>query len=111
MKYSGSQEILKLLPVFDNFSRAFMHIPEELLNNEWVKGVMQIEQFFVKTLNDMGVKKIECVGMPANHIFHEVISQTKGEKDIIIQEVETGYMYHDKVLRVAKVIVGDGSVK
>ena len=111
LKYSGSNELLNLMPVFDNFARAFEHIPEDISENEWVKGVIQIEQYFVKVLEGMGIKKIECLGMPANHIFHEVISQAKGKKDIILQEVEIGYMYNDKVLRASKVIVGDGDVK
>jgi len=111
LKYSGSNVLLDILPVLDDFKRAFDHIPENLAQDEWVNGVIQIENRFLKSLEDIGIKKIECIGMPANHIFHEVLSIAKGKKDIILQEVEAGYMYHDKVLRPSKVIVGDGNDK
>jgi molecular chaperone GrpE len=109
LKYSGERELSQILPVFDNFKRASEHIPEDLSKNEWAVGILQIEQYFKKVLEDIGIKKIECMGMPADYNFHEIISQTKGKKDIIVQEVESGYIYNDKVIRATKVIVGDGN--
>jgi len=109
IRYSGEQEIIKILPVFDNFKRASEHVPKELEKNEWIKGIVQIEQYFKKVLEDIGIKKIECLGMPANYNFHEIISQLPGKKEIILQEIEAGYIYNDKVIKATKVIVGDGS--
>lgn len=106
LKYEGSSMLLSLLPVFDNLDRAFQHIPKELESNDWVKGIVHIEQYFLKILGDLKVNKIECLGMPADYNFHDVIDKKPGKKDIILDVIEDGYIYNDKVLRPAKVIVG-----
>lgn len=109
LKYEGSGVLMTLLPVFDNLTRAFNHIPDGIKDNDWVKGVIHIEQYFLKVLSDMNVQRIECLGMPADHNFHEVVDVKPGKKDIIIHILEDGYTFHDRVLRPAKVVVGDGS--
>lgn len=97
----------ELLPVLDNFKRAFTHIPEDLSNNEWVKGVEQIEKQLLSIIKSVGLEEIPTVGQPVNPNLHEIISTAEGEQDIIITEVEKGYTFQGKVLRASKVIVGN----
>lgn len=102
--------IKNLLPIFDNFKRAKLHAPKDA-NEEtlkWLEGIgMSITQL-EKLLQDFGVKKIESLGQKFNPDFHEALAQGKGEKDIVLEELESGYTLSDKVLRHAKVKVGNG---
>jgi molecular chaperone GrpE len=96
----------ELLPVLDNFTRAFAHIPEDLSQNEWVSGVSQIEKQLISIIKNIGLEEIPSVGQPANPNLHEIITTAPGVKDVIIQEIEKGYTFKGKVLRASKVIVG-----
>ncbi|MDP2643087.1 MAG: nucleotide exchange factor GrpE [Candidatus Peregrinibacteria bacterium] len=102
--------IKDILPIFDNFKRAQTHAPKDA-NEEttkWLEGIgMSITQL-EKLLQDFGVKKIESLGQKFNPDFHEALAQDKGEKDIVLEELESGYTLGDKVLRHAKVKVGNG---
>lgn len=100
--------VLELLQVTDNFDRALQNIPEELKTNEWVQGIQGIDQQFHGILNKQGVTPIQAVGEKLDIMKHEALMQGPGEKDIILEELEKGYMMGDKVLRPAKVKVGNG---
>lgn len=106
IKYANGQCIQELLPTIDNLNRAFLHTPEDIKDNQWVNGVLAIEKQFLQTLEKLGLKKISTVGQIADPNFHEIIGvtdQPNTAPDTIIDEIESGYMLHDKVLRVAKV--------
>jgi len=108
LEFANSQLILELLPVIDNFNRAFQHIPENLKNDQWVSGTVAIEKQFMQILEKIGVQKIETLGKKADPKVHEIIGvaeKEKTEKDTIIDEVEAGYLLNGKVLRPAKVMV------
>lgn len=105
-QYASEQIILRLLPTVDNFQRAFQHLPEELKNHEWVKGVAVVEQDFIRTLSDLGLKKIESVGKPVDAHVHEVVTTGEGENGVILEVFEDGYELHGKVIRPAKVKAG-----
>lgn len=100
--------IVKLLPTIDNFQRAFSHLPEDLAEHDWVKGVSAVEKEFMTMLAESGFTKIEVLGKPVDTKYHEVLQMGPGEKDIILQEFEAGYTLNEKVLRPAKVKVGNG---
>lgn len=98
--------LTELLPVVDNFNRAFQHIPEDLTENEWVKGVSQIEKQFLTIIKNIGLEEVPTIGQEASPHLHEVLGQTEGQKDIITQELEKGYTFKGKLLRPSKVLVG-----
>lgn len=108
--FANVELIKNLLPIFDNFKRAQTHAPKDA-NEEttkWLEGIgMSINQL-EKLLQDFGVKKIESLGQKFNPDFHEALAQDKGEKDIVLEELDAGYTMGDKVLRHAKVKVGNG---
>jgi len=109
IKYSAKNTILDLLPVLDTFKLAVKHTPEELLGDNWVVGIQHIEKQFESSLESIGVTKIKTVGEKINYDMHEPVSEVSGEKDIIVSEVSSGYMFKDLVIRVAKVEVGNGN--
>ncbi len=109
IKMANIDLLRALLPILDNFERSKQHIPKE--GDEFYKGLeMSINQF-QQVIQNAGVKAIESVEKPFNPDFHEAISQGPGEKDIIIEEFEKGYMLSGRVIRHAKVRVGNGQTR
>ena len=96
-----------LLPVIDNFERALKHVPSELADNDYVKGVQGVVKQFEKTLADMGVVKIATIGEPFDPRFHEAISMEEGEgtQEIVSEELQSGYKLGDEVISHAMVRV------
>lgn len=98
----------KLLPTVDNFQRAFTHLPEELQSNEWVQGVQAVEKQLIADLKSAGLETVPALDQPVDPSLHEVLQMAPGPKDTVIQVLEHGYVFNGKILRPAKVIVGNG---
>lgn len=109
VRYSRESFIRELLPVLDNFERALSHAGE--IQEENQAGIVTGIQMVLKQLNDIlknhGLKKMETLGATFDPHFHEAVAyvQEEGESDIIMDEIESGYLLHDKLLRAAKVRV------
>lgn len=99
--------ISDLLPVIDNFERALKHVPENLKNDDYVKGVQGVVMQFEKTLSDMGVQRIPTVGHEFNPHVHEAVGVDDGEgdKEIVSEELQAGYQIGDTIIRHAMVKV------
>lgn len=97
----------ELLPVIDNFERALKHVPENLKNDDYVKGVQGVVMQFEKTLSDMGVQRIPTVGHEFNPHVHEAVGVDDGEgdKEIVSEELQAGYQVGDTIIRHAMVKV------
>lgn len=110
LKYAAESLIIKLLPTVDDFERSLAHITEETDVKKIKEGVQLIYNKFIKTLDEQGVKKIESIGQPFSVDFHEALMQRADDSvpaHTVIDELETGYMYKDRVIRHAKVIVSE----
>jgi molecular chaperone GrpE len=92
-----------LLPVIDNFERALGHIPADIKDNDFIKGVQAIVKQFEKTLADLGVERLKTVGEEFNPRYHEAVSLEEGEgtKEIVSEELQAGYKLGDDVIRPA----------
>ena len=104
----GEKTITAILPVLDDFERALANETED---PEAIKeGMDLIFKKFVKTLEGLGVKKIETNDKDFDVDYHEAIAMVPGmgddKKGKVIDCVQTGYMLNDKVIRHAKVAVG-----
>ena len=102
--------ISDLLPVIDNFERALKHVPQDLTDNDYVKGVQGVVKQFEKTLAEMGVERIKTVGEHFNPELHEAVSMEEGEgkDEIVSEELQAGYKIGDDVIRHAMVRVKQG---
>lgn len=110
LKYAAESFIIKLLPIVDDFERSLQHMEGSKDIESVQQGVKMIYDKLMKTLDEQGVKKIESVGEPFNVEFHEALLQRKADKvapHTVLDEVEKGYMYKDRVIRHAKVIVSE----
>ncbi len=97
----------KLLPVIDNFERALKHVPTDLTDNDYVKGVAGVVKQFEKSLADLGVQRIKTVGEPFNPHLHEAVTMEEGEdgQEVVTEELQPGYIIGDEVIRHAMVRV------
>ena len=104
----GEKTITAILPVLDDFERAIADQSDDPAANK--EGMKLIFQKFQKTLESLGVKKIDTDGVDFNVDYHEAIAQVPGMGDDkagkVIDCVQTGYTLNDKVIRFAKVAVG-----
>ncbi len=110
LKYSAESFIIKLLPVVDDFVRSNDHMESAKDVDSVKKGVQLIYDKLMKILTEQGVTKIEAVGKPFNVDYHEALLQRKAEDaepHTVLDEIEKGYMYKDKVIRHSKVIVSE----
>ncbi len=92
--------ILKLLPVIDNIERAVSFIPDELKDNQWVRGISSLGKSLDKSLADMGVTRIAAIGLPFDPNVHEAISaEGNGDHEIVTEELRAGYMLDGQIIR------------
>jgi molecular chaperone GrpE len=71
-----------------------------------VKGIVAIEQDFLRQVGDMGLRRFESLGQALDAERHEVLMQGDGQAGVITEVLEEGYELHGKVVRPAKVKVG-----
>lgn len=107
----GEKSLSSILPVVDDFERAIKTM-ETATDVQTVKeGVELIYNKFMATLAQNGVKVIETKDQPLNTDYHEAIAvipaPSEAQKGKILDCVQTGYTLNDKVLRHAKVVVGE----
>lgn len=107
IKSANSNLIYDLLPVLDNFKLAANHAPKDLENNDWARGIKQIERQLEIILANEGLEKISTLGDCFNPEIHEAIEEVESDKPegSIVTEILPGYKYHGQVLRPAKVKV------
>ena len=108
IKYGNGELLLKVLPIVDNLQRAVQASREGGMADDILKGVEMVEKQLVDLLADYGVEPFESLDQPFDPNRHEpmaVIERDDVEENTVIQELERGYMMHERVLRVARVMV------
>lgn len=109
-KFSQENLLRDLIPVLDNFERAISHASQTKLEGPAKSVVMGIEMVLkqmTEILKGQGLKRMTTVGQLFDPHLHEAIAHVQGEgrDNEIIDEIEPGYMLHDRLLRAAKVRV------
>jgi grpE len=100
----------KILPVVDNFERAMVAAPKEGDGKAFADGITMIYNQLKKTLEDLGVKPIDCVGQAFDPNFHNAVMHVEDEslgENVVAEELLKGYMYKDSVLRHSMVKVAN----
>ena len=102
--YFLEEIILELLPVLDNFEIAEKESSEK--NKEWTEGFLKIKEQIKNLIKSLGAEEIDCLEKDFNPNFHEAVEVVQGEKsEVVIEEVQKGYLFRGKVIRPAKVKV------
>lgn len=111
----GSQGILQeLLPILDNFRRAIESANESKDFDSFLEGVEMIFKQMDDALERKGVSVIDAVGEVFNPNIHEAVVHIASEEypeNIVAEELQKGYMLHDRVIRPAMVAVSKGTGK
>jgi len=108
MSYSNIDLILKILPILDNFELVENKLPEQLKNDKNIKGLLQIKVQIKDFLKNQKIEEIKSIGKKFDPNFHEVIgeAQVRGkEQGIIVEEIQKGYKFNERIIRIAKVRV------
>jgi len=111
LKSGGEDTIVKILPILDDFERA-MNAMQTSKDIEAVKdGITLIYNKLKETLTQLGIKEIESLNLDFNTDLHEAITkipvQQDDQKGKVVDVVQKGYYLNDKVLRFAKVVIGE----
>ena len=106
---NGSEKsVAAILPVLDDFERALADKSDDPVAIR--EGVQMIYNKFIKTLESLGVKKMETEDKDFNTDYHEAVAMVPGlgddKKGKVIDCIQTGYTLNEKVIRHAKVAVG-----
>ncbi|MBC8253292.1 MAG: nucleotide exchange factor GrpE [Ardenticatenia bacterium] len=113
IRYRSNEELLlKVLPVVDDFERAFQELPPEMEDAAWVSGITMISNKLHKLLGSENVAPLEAAGKPFDPQWHQAMMQEETEDypdGICIEEIQRGYRLGDRVLRPALVKVACNS--
>ncbi len=101
-KYANVTLIARLLPVLDDFDRAFQTIPDNLRALTWVDGIVLIARKMAAMLEAEGLKPIDALNKPFDPNVHEAVIHEESVKDedgTVIAELQKGYKLNDRVIR------------
>jgi molecular chaperone GrpE len=112
MQTASKDLIVSLLPVIDDFERALKAMEQSTENNDTAKeGILLIYNKLMGLMQKSGLQAVNSIGEVFDVEKHEAITQfaapSEDLKGKVIDEVEKGYMLHDKIIRFAKVVVGN----
>ncbi|HSF67918.1 MAG TPA: nucleotide exchange factor GrpE [Nitrospiraceae bacterium] len=108
----GNEQLLKeLLPVVDNLERAIKSAQEKRTSDVLIQGVGLTLKQLTGVLAKFHVKPVEAVGQPFNPATHQAVTSIASEKvpsQHVVDELQRGYLLHDRILRAAMVTVSTG---
>lgn len=109
MYENGAKEVLeKVLPIIDNFERAFDAATDDHKDDPFVKGIDMIYKQIVGMLDELGVEEIEAKGQPFDPELHHAVSHEESQDhddNTVVDVFQKGYTYKDTVLRYSMVKV------
>ena len=108
---TGAKSVIeKILPVVDNFERGLAAVPEDEKGSAFVEGMNKVYKPLMTELDNMGVKPIEAAGQEFDPNFHNAVMHVEDEaygENIVAEEFQKGYTYHDTVVRHSMVKVAN----
>ena len=108
---TGAKSVIeKILPVVDNFERGLAAVPEDEKGSAFVEGMNKVYKQLLTELDNMGVKPIEAVGQEFDPNLHNAVMHIEDEnfgENIVAEEFQKGYTYHDTVVRHSMVKVAN----
>jgi len=110
-KTGGESVLIKIIPVIDDFERALKLMGNDHDEGAILEGINLIYKRFNDFLQQNGVKEIEAINLALDTDLHEAITkipaQTDEMKGKIVDVIQKGYLLNDKVIRFAKVVIGE----
>ena len=105
--YYKAAIVRELLPAVDNMERALIHVPKDLKDHDYVKGVQGVIKQFETCFKQLGVERIKTIGEHFDPHLHEAVhlDEGDGEHEVVAEELQAGYKIGDEVIRPAMVKV------
>lgn len=107
----GAMGVLeKLLPVIDNFERGLDAVAEEDKDSAFVQGIQQIYKQLMSVFEDLGVSAMDAEGKEFDANLHNAVMHVEDEEygeNVVVEEMQKGYMYKENVLRHSMVKVAN----
>lgn len=107
----GAKDVIeKILPVVDNFERGLGAAKEDEKEDPFVQGMEMVYKQLMTSLEAIGVKPIEAAGQEFNPDFHNAVMHVDDDEfgeNIVVEELQKGYMYRDSVVRYSMVKVAN----
>lgn len=100
-RMAESGVIVKLLPILDDLNLAIKHRVKD-------DGIRMLKGKFLEVLRQMGVTEVDPAGEKYDPVTMECMEVTEGRKDVVVNTIFPGYKIYDKIIRAAKVTVGNG---
>ena len=100
-QYANEELLRRLLPILDNFRRALDHTPANM-DPQWLEGIRLVARQFEAILAAQGLTPIPALGEKFDPAQHEAIARQETEDEeegTIVEEMQPGYRFHDRVLR------------
>ncbi len=110
-QYANQRLLKRMLDVLDSFDAGFKAVPESYRHKPWVEGMRAVERLMLQILEGEGVTPIEATGKEFDPNFHEAMfyePSPGASEGQILEELQRGYMLHDRVLRPTRVKVAKG---
>jgi molecular chaperone GrpE len=107
-KFANAVLVMSLLPILDDFERALDNVSIKLAGFTWVDGIRLIQRKLQAVLESQGLSQIDALGNDFDPAIHEAVLSEEGEEGKVIEELQKGYKFHERVLRPAMVKVGKG---
>jgi len=108
IEYANETLLKDILPFIDNIERAIEHANENSKIEDFIKGIQLTLDHLLKTLEKHGVKQITSKNKPFDPNYHEamsVVETDEVEPNIVVEEMQKGYIYKNRLLRPALVTV------
>ncbi|MFD2369734.1 nucleotide exchange factor GrpE [Brevibacillus sp. GCM10020057] len=109
-KYASLKIVEELLPVLDNFERALAADKESMTLDSLLTGVNMVYRQMVQVFDKEGLTPIEAKGKPFDPHVHQAVMQAQDpefESGVVVEELQKGYMFKDRVVRPAMVKVNE----
>lgn len=107
--YGGEKATRSLLPVIDTIELAVNNVPAEIADNNWVKGIVSLSKQLHKTLDELGLQRIDATsGVAFDPELHQAAlfdDSTDGETEVVAEELQAGYYLNGRPIRPAVVKV------
>ncbi|HEY32539.1 MAG TPA: nucleotide exchange factor GrpE [Dehalococcoidia bacterium] len=111
IKMANAELVRTILPALDDLERALEHIDSPMVEDSWVEGIRLIERKLRAGLELQGIQEIKALGEKFDPNLHEAAMHSRGPEGIVVQELQKGYILHDRVIRPSMVVVGNGETE
>lgn len=109
-KYASQKVVEELLPILDNFERALAADKEAMTLESLLTGVDMVYRQMVQVFDKEGLTAIQAKGLPFDPHVHQAVMQTQDpefDSGVVVEELQKGYMFKDRVVRPAMVKVNE----